>query len=252
MDEKEIGQKAPLSLLQLIISLIAIAAPLLYLIGLSFYAGYASTYGISSDIFEMSVQDVYYVGYVAILTLLLNLGAFITDYFFTWNGVLISAGFFLTLCLIAFSIRCLANRQAKVFLSATSFFTKSDVGQVVSVSGAFTFVFVMAALFLSTVFALWGFPSILGYHAGKNIAEKTIDTYLEKGCHFEQNKRWSNCKTLQSSDGTVLYEGIVIASSDARIAFFTKSGAIVTKLAEDAVIINKPNLGLHKSKDNNQ
>jgi hypothetical protein len=133
-------------------------------------------------------------------------------------------------------------------LSSTfSLFTKSDVGQVISFSSAFTALVLATALFLSTVFALWGLPSVLGYYAGKNAAEQAIDLYTEKGCHFEQNKRWSNCKTLQSRDGKVIYEGILIANSDTRIAFFTQAGAIIAEVPRGASIINKANIIINDS-----
>ena len=123
-----------LSLLQFLISLIAIFAPLLYLVGLSFYNGYTSTYGISSDIFEMSVQDVYYVGYVAIFTSLFDLSEFLSGYFLSLKGIVFILSFFTLLCIMAITIRFFSTKKTEKFSSTFSFFTKSDVGQVISFS----------------------------------------------------------------------------------------------------------------------
>lgn len=89
------------------------------------------------------------------------------------------------------------------------------------------------------LFCLWILPSILGNESAKNLASNNIEQYLQKGCHYETDERWGNCKILQSKDGRILYEGILIASSETRIAFFTKAGAVVAQIPDGAFIINK-------------
>lgn len=237
MDEQSTEKQANLSFLQLVISLIAIFAPLLYLIGLSFYSGYTSAFGISSGIFEMSVQDVYYFGYLAIFTTLFDFAEFLKAYFLSPKGVIFTIAFFSLLLVISLSVKYIRIKPARILSSIT----RSDVGQVISVNSIFTAVLLLIVFFFSTAFALWGLPSILGYHAGKTTADNAINLYLEKGCHSQQGERWSNCTIIQSDDGEILFEGILIASSDSHIAFFTQTGAIVAQFPKGATIINALN-----------
>lgn len=249
MDENTTETKTLLSKLQFILTLIAIIAPIFYLIGLSYYHGIMITYGISTDIFEMTVQDIYVAAYLAIFQLLVFLKDFAHEYLLTWSAV-ISLVFIFIAVVVIFQlifhkskvtqlrvIKYLMNNSKTII----TFFScnKPGFGSAITFGGLFTLFIANLGLLVATIFSIWALPYTLGYLPGKYTAEKNIEAFFNKGCYYEQNKMWSNCKILQSKDGKTLYEGILIANSETRIAFFTKAGAVITQIPDGSIIINK-------------
>jgi uncharacterized membrane protein len=79
MEEKSSEKKALNNRLQLLVTLVAVLAPLFYLVGIGFYHGHLATFGISSETFDYSTQKVYLGAYVAITNLLFSLSNWILE-----------------------------------------------------------------------------------------------------------------------------------------------------------------------------
>lgn len=104
MDEKITEKKPLIPKLQLILTVLAVLAPLFYLTGLSFHQGLLTTYGISSDTFPITVQDTYVSAYIAIshfLLPLLSIKEFLA-WMVTWEGVLVIVSFVLIISILLF------------------------------------------------------------------------------------------------------------------------------------------------------
>ncbi len=250
MDEK-IPEKKPLvSKLQLIITALAVLAPLFYLIGLSYYQALLTTYGISTDTFPINVQDTYVAAYIAIAQLWLPLFMSIKSilmWMITCEGIISISFFILGVALLLFFLQKILTSEIYKKLSLwlgnklkEYHWDTNNCSMALGLAGIFSYL-VFAFIYMPFgLFCLWILPSVLGYSPAKEFANNNIDQYLQKGCFYEENKRWSNCKVLQSKDGKILYEGILIASTETRIAFFTKSGAVVAQIPNGALIINTP------------
>ena len=250
MDENTAERKTLAPKLQLILTVLAILAPLFYLTGLSYYQGLFTTYGISIDTFTLNIQDTYVAAYIAIAQLWLPLFLSIKNillWMITFEGlVCISLFIISTAILLLLLKKTLTSKTYKKLSSWLGHKLKkyhwdtNNYSMAFGLAGILSYILVAFVYMPFGLFCLWILPSVLGYSPAKDTANKAIEEYLEKGCFYEENKRWSNCKILQSKDGKILYEGILIASTETRIAFFTKSGAIVAQIPDGALIINTP------------
>lgn len=253
MDEKIIIKKPLISLLKLLLTYMALLAPIFYLIGLAFHNSFLSTYGIGSDTFSFTVQDTYVGAYLAITTTLhclSNWVAMVVGELLTRPKLYWLAAFIFILFLFFYWSSKWSDIKSKPFIQKIITYCNEKLTQYHWHNNKFsaaTILTIMVLYLISSVFvilfALFSYaalPYMVGYLPGKYLADKNIQLYQEKGCHFQKNERWSNCRSLQSKDGKILYEGILIASSETRIAFFTKSGAVVAQIPDGAVIINTP------------
>lgn len=250
MSEKEIEKKSLTSKLHFFLTVVAVLAPLFYLTGLSFHQGYLTTYGISSDAFPINVQDTYVDAHIAISLLWLPLFNSIKNiliWLVTGEGITSILLFLLSIAILLFLLKKLLSSKNYLELSSSLrskakdyHWDTNDFSLAFSLAGIVSYLIFAFIYIPFGLFCLWILPSVLGHIPAKELANKNIDNYLQNGCYYETDKRWSNCKTLQSKDGKILYQGIVIATSETRIAFFTKSGAIVTQIPDGALIINTP------------
>ncbi|HDY84380.1 hypothetical protein LCGC14_0741190 [marine sediment metagenome] len=254
MEEKAIIKIPLISLLKLLLTFMALFAPVFYLIGLAFYNSFLSTYGISTETFTLTVQDTYFGAYLAITTLLHSVSdwvAMVVIELLKTPRLYWLAGFILVLFLFFYYSSQWSEIKSKPFIQKiiaccnekrTKYHWHNNKFSA-SVILTIIVLYLISSVFI-ILFALFSYaalPYLVGSQPGKYLAEKNIQSFQEKGCHFEKNERWSNCRILQSKDGKILYEGILIASSETRIAFFTKSGAVIAQIPNGAVIINIPN-----------
>ena len=115
----------------------------------------------------------------------------------------------------------------------------NNLSKAVALVSFATYLIFMFFISLGALAIIWILPLLIGFQPGKLEADDKIDYYLKNGCTTEENKRWGNCTILQSKNGQILYEGILVASTEKRIAFFTKNGAVITNIPEGSLIINK-------------
>lgn len=251
MDEQQSPKKNTFSNIQILLSLTAIVAPVFYLVGLSFYHGLMNTYGVNTDLFNLSIQDIYFSAYIAVLKLLIELKNFVLTSLISWQGLTTLLGIFILI--IALTNIYIHQNKIKehkrlswavaLARKINSFFSldKPSFGGTVTFSSLITFLIANFIALAATIFSLWAIPSTIGYSMGVAAASKKVDIYLEKGCYFERDTRWSNCRTLKSKNGETIYKGILVSHSENLIAFFTKDGAITTQVPDGAILINEIN-----------
>ncbi|MES9902459.1 MAG: hypothetical protein ABW168_07225 [Sedimenticola sp.] len=243
----------------LIIAAIGLLAPAGYIIGVSYYQGVLTAYGVSPDSFPITAHDVYVAAYYAIGLLLLEITRIIGYVFklvITPPGVYWLVAGLLALILFVYMLikrlslprstksECILKvvRKLLAYLHWDNNAFSKAVGVTSLLSyGVFTILSVLMMLAI-----LWFFIPMAAHYEGRDVTRKTIDIYLEKGCVVKENEIWSNCKTLLSKDNKAIYTGILVAHSSDYLAFFTEKGSFVLKIPSGAVIVN----GLRGEKHN--
>jgi uncharacterized membrane protein len=221
-----------------------------YLIGISFYQGRLAAYGVSSDAFPLALQDIYVEAFWAVGLWLAILAKEITAVFQVLSnppGLYKLAAAAVIVMLIVY---VLIKHQSglKSFLRNNLQPIKKMIDYLDSEKNAFTkaagliggvsYLLVVGLWLVLVLFLCWVGLPVAAYYKGRDNANITISTYLEKGCFVKEDEKWTNCKRLVASDGKQLYEGILVAHTNGYIAFFNTTGSYVSKFPENAAIVS--------------
>ncbi|MEE9362078.1 MAG: hypothetical protein V3U92_05715 [Cellulophaga sp.] len=241
-----------LELLQIAIAIIVFSSPLLYLIGIAFYQGFLSAYGINISFFPPTLFEIYgnvYIFFIGIYFSIIKLLWYIIP--------LVVFIFMIVLIFLAYS-KCYPSpplKKTNAFFRPNSFLKEflQHIWSILKESSAklkIIFIFPIYILLPPILFALCVYSAD---KKGKEYSNTEKKDYLENGCYFKEKSMWSNCDSLVNKKGEILHTGLLIASTNNYIAFFNCEGSIVTKFPNDAVIINeiKKIDGKGKKKSNN-
>jgi hypothetical protein len=233
-------------------TLAAILTPGAYLLGLSYYQGYMSAFGVESDGFPISAPDVYVFSYQTIGYFLLTVGEisvkalnelFKPPVVFWAVGILMGlvSGIYWLLrsTRVGFHPR-IQRALTKVKAVASWFhwrnndFTKSMGIVGVASYGVFLIVTSAAAIAL-----FWWLLPLGAYSKGHDVAYERIRLYLEKGCHADAKTKWDTCFLMIDDKGDAIHEGLLIAVNDKEIAIFKKDGSYVFARQEGSLLRRK-------------
>ncbi|MDU9048622.1 MAG: hypothetical protein Q3M30_07205 [Candidatus Electrothrix sp. Rat3] len=212
-----------------IIALIPVVA---YLLGISFYQGYLSTFGVNSDIFPISTQYVYLNAYYAV-----------THILFKFLSNILSAFELLKQIDFPFVFIILLN-----ILSLAAGFWWLKKKNTTRIEKSITIVCIVLLLYPFLLLLLlgtaifWWSPSRIASLAGQKIAEEKIVKFTKNGCTPDQKTELvqiDNCSVIQDKDGNVLHEGLLIAINDKDIAMFKKDGIYTFPRQNDWLIRRK-------------
>ncbi|MCC4833831.1 hypothetical protein LMH66_14400 [Shewanella sp. 10N.7] len=238
--------------LNLFLAYLGVLTPAGYLIGLSYYQGKLSAFGISSETFPLSVQDTYVSAYYAIGYSLLAIGSVVGEFIeliFSWPSIIytISVVFgFIGLCY--YSIK----KKKKTPLKSMNYFMEkckglisyfhwknNDFTKAVGIAGLASYgvLSILYALLFLAIF--WFAIPAVAYYKGSENAVKIRDDYLENGCHVDDKAFWGNCQKLQTKNREHILEGILIVHSKEHVAFFNKEGSFVLKIPQGARVIKE-------------
>jgi hypothetical protein len=224
-----------------------------YLIGNGYHASYLSAFGVTSGVFQLSIQDTYINAYQSITWNLINFRDLIRS--LALSDLIRSAAYLLVFIVIMTAINVLNTRHVSKIVEAIDL--PSPLRPFVNSAERFTplagFVVMVISMFILTLtipfllFISWMLLYLLSYSQGKAIAEKQIAEYQEnKGCYFKEDKRWGNCTQLIDSNGHLLYEGILVVQNDKRVAFYNGKESVILEIPERASIRNLVNAELDK------
>jgi len=248
---KKINYKKLLTRTNLIIAIFGILPLAGYLVGISFYQGRLSAYGVNSDAFPLPLQDIYVEAFWAVSLWMLVLMKAITSGFqmaFTLQGLAKLAGvvFFVTLILYVFIKYKLHIKSflRKNLQPLKKFFDYLDIEKnaftkAAGVTGGLAYLAITALWIVLVLLLCWVGLPVAAYHKGHGSETIKINAYLEKGCFVKAGERWSNCKKLVSSDGKQIYEGILVAHTNGYVAFFNKAGSFVFRFPDNGMIVNE-------------
>ncbi len=220
-----------------------------YLIGNGYHASYLSAFGVTSGVFQLSLQETYINAYQSITWNIINFRDLIGS--LALSDLIESALYLLMFIAIMTAVTVLNSKHISRIAETIRLplplrrYVNSDqkmtplLGFVVMVLSLF--ILTLAIPFL--LFILWVLLYLISYSQGKAIAEKEIAEYQEhNGCYFKEGKRWSNCMQLIAADSkTVLQEGILIAQAEKRVAFYNGKQSVIFEIPEGASIRNVVN-----------
>lgn len=234
----------------LIITFLGILPAAGYVIGISYYQGRLSAYGVSSDTFPLALQDIYVEAFWAVGRSLLQFAggmAAIVNKALTLPGLFLTIGLLLSVTCIAYlpikyksSIRLFLRVQLQPLKKVFNYLDseKNAFTKALSITGGYSYVSLSVVLVILLLALCWVGIPILAYGKGQEDSTAMLNQYLEKGCFVKDGEKWSNCKKLISSDGKQIYEGILVAHTNGYVAFFNNSGSYVTKFPENSVIVS--------------
>jgi hypothetical protein len=242
------------SRLKLFLAVVGIFTPAGYLIGLSFYQGTFIAYGISksTDVFPISVQEVYVTAYYAISYLFMGISSLIIKVFtslFSAPTIYWSLSFIALLVAILYLTfkrpPFLKNWLPKWLINLVQksiyylHWDNNNLTKVVGIISALSYLILSLIYIILAISLFWVFTPWVASYKGQEVAEEKRDKYLEKGCFYEKDSLWSNCMSLKSKDGKTICKGILIAHTKEHVAFFNSKGTVIVKIPIDSTIVNE-------------
>ena len=237
--------------LNFFILIAGIVAPTAYLMGITFHQGNLSAYGVSSELFAISVQDAYINAYYSVafyLMVLTSLIVKVLNFLFSAPNLYISVfaifgiSLFIYILIKLFKKLSSYNSNNKFIrlkrLLSFLHWRRNDFTKAVGVTGLASYSFVLILYILMVLSVFWLVLPIMAYYKSFELAEKKRDNFLQKGCYIKEGEFWGNCKTLKNKSGEVIYKGLLIAQTEKHIAFFTKKGAFIITYPTDSVVEN--------------
>lgn len=230
-------------------SIVTVLAPGAYLLGLSFYQGYLSAFGVGPEGFPISTPDVYVFSYQTVGYFLLMLGeASVTAlekilspplvYWIPATLILLVGGIYLLLR----SGRTGHNphiQQALPKVKAVAswlHWKNNDFIKSVGIVFVPSYSVLLLGTFTIAIALFWWTLPLEAYSRGQNVAQERIGKFLERGCHAESDTKWNTCFVLLDDKGVIVHEGLLITMNDKEMAFFKKDGSYIFPRKEGTIL----------------
>lgn len=222
-----------------------------YLVGISFYQGRLSAYGVSSDTFPLAIQDIYVEAFWAVglwlFTILTGIIAILekltTPPGLYWSAVTLLSVTYIAYVLIKYKshIKLFLREKLQPIKKVIDYldWEKNAFSKAVGVTSIFSYSLISVLWVVMLIPLCWVGLPLAAYYKGRDNATTAINSYLEKGCYVKGGERWSNCKSLKTRDGKQIFEGILVAHTNGYVAFFNKTGSSVAKFPDDGVIVSE-------------
>ena len=225
--------------------LITLILPYMYLLGLAYYQGYMSEFGVSSDMFPISTADVYVNAFVVIsmvffkclnkinILIILNM-SLIVGHLLIWGGVLSGVIYYIKF------------REKNMFFlnQSLNLKNKSELPEpsknALSVINFIHISFQIILFVISLLLILWVGVNI-ATKIGESVAFENINKYLLNECKFDSKEKWNACIRIENGAGLKPQEGLFIAKNPDEIALFKKKGSYVYRLNYDSIIVKLRN-----------
>lgn len=210
----------------LLLAVLGLFIPAFYLLGLRFYEGILSVYGIEhSSLLTLDTTDVYVYGYYIISHVLL-------DYLSSFPFIMLTAVLFiLGLMFLLMIYRVFSSKQR--FMKIVYLFKTNEIKDKVAER---LFEFYKMTILLLPISAILGVLWItiphMAYKKGQEIQVKNIRDYHVFGCEKTIND-WSICTQVLDKNNTQVFEGLLIATKGDRVAFYQENGSKVFTLKSD-------------------
>ena len=218
--------------------LFAVLTPYAYLLGVTYYQGYMSAFGVSSDTFPKTTSDVYVDAYAAI-------GLMIIDVFKLFEFPEFYGLLLLLVALIASFWELGAHQKRCKSLEKVRDVSLKILNCVDFKNNTFfktiTYVSVVNYLLLILLIVVlcfwWGLP-YWAEKKGESMANDQIQKYVKSGCFFDKKTRWNNCIYVKNKNNKTIQVGLLVAQNENDLAIFKKDGSYIFKL-DDTVLIRK-------------
>lgn len=249
-DTKNKPEASQCSRVSLVIAAVAaVLTPGAYLLGLSYYQGYLSAFGVESEGFPISAPDVYVFSYQSVGYFLLMLGEVSVKtlekvlspplvYWVSTTLTLLITGIFLLLRLSRTKPHPRIQRVLSKIKAVVSWlhWKNNDFTKSVGIIGIASYSVVLLGTSAAAIALFWWILPLGAHSKGHSVAQERIETFLGKGCHIEAKTKWDNCFVVLDDKGVVVHEGLLIAMNDKEMAFFKKDGSYVFPRKEGTVL----------------
>lgn len=237
-------EKSRINLIVLLLSVTGVVLTLSgYIIGIAFYQGLLSAYGVSFMSFETATEDLYLHAFFYLTFVWIDVMGYLADSVRLAKGVNLLSWLYLVFIgvLTVLLVTVLIIKVAPQYKKTVKGLTDKVEKLYLFLYAEFKKISFLMVIFVGPVLlmAVWVLVPLNAHERGKKLSGIAITELLEKGCFIKEGKRWSNCKTLKDKDGNVIYEGILVGQSKGKVAFMTKEGSFVTKIPKGAVIENR-------------
>ncbi len=238
-----------MKLINSLVVALGVIAPLAYLIGVNFYQGSLSAFGVNPDLFPISPLDSYVTAYFAVGYLLLALAAQAKEillWLFGSENLIYSSIAFIVLLYLG--IKLSRKIGGYVFTKIIHYYKKmisalhwknNDISKVVLIFSSASYLVLLTPILTIGLAVLWYIAPFEAHQKGFLLAETKRDAFLKQGCFSETDSAFSNCHTLKDNDGTIIYKGILVSNSGDMIAFFTDTGAHISKFPDGGTLVNE-------------
>lgn len=229
--------------LQIILTIVGLGLTIIsYIMGKAYYGAYMHGFGLSSDFFPASTQDIYFYSYIAFIEGLSNVSDLLHKHIVS---ILIS---------VAISIGILASfaqrpKNEKSFLAQfpllEKIFLSSKMQVIIHVLET-----IFASVYLVTL-SIYGVTILLlvsvkfylvPQSSGYEDATKKIKEYHEYGCYIPKDSNANMCIQILDKDNKEVSKGVLIAYDNDKIAFFNDKGSQMIKFPADGKIVADLNM----------
>ncbi len=234
-----------------LIAMLGVIAPAAYLMGVNYYQGQLSVYGINADLFAIPAQDAYINAYYAVAFYLMALTTLIMELFkflFYLPNLYVTALVLFVLVILIYSLIKLSKKTLKFKIKkwfvklrkllSLLHWSNNDFTKAIGVAGLASYGLLSVLYILMLLSIFWLVLPMAAYYKSIELTEEKRTKFLQHGCYIKEGDFWSNCKVLRSDSGAIIYEGLLVAHTEKYVAFFTKKGAFVTPYPKGAVIIS--------------
>ncbi|MGI1679505.1 MAG: hypothetical protein K6L75_12270 [Cellvibrionaceae bacterium] len=244
--------KNKIDYISLLLFAVTLAAPAMYLMGLSYNHGTLQGWGIEASHFPISIQEAYVSAYYATTHFLSDVVDILLEFIKTVFG---EKGIFLSIAAIVGAstfffliIKTIKNRETiarkKMFIflaKKISYFhpDNNDFSKSLSFAGLISYFIFIAIYMFFLFFLFWCLFYVPFYLKGLNVATEEIEKLNEHGCNFDKKTKWEKCVILNDSQGNIIIDGFLIVRNEKELAIYKDNMTTILKFPEQYSFIKK-------------
>lgn len=229
MEKKEKKSDKKMDVLKIVISAITIATPLIYLVGLNFYVGILSGYGVSNSLFPFSFEE-NLTGAYYFLTVVM----FDVDH--QWRFLLIVIRIVVITIFVGLGLLFIELFFKKVYVFAKSRFKvdrydRNKDFERLKEDKVFDARIINLTSLVMLIVILPASANIIG----KDFSVKAIKEFNVDKCAFRKEiAGWGKCVTIvDNEDNSTVAKGLLIAASEKRIVIYSDNKSRVLSYSDD-------------------
>ncbi|WP_211828684.1 hypothetical protein [Kistimonas asteriae] len=249
-NKKDVPNK--LNMLSLILSIIAVAAPGAYIIGLSYNQGILAGAGINTSNFPITIQEAYVSAYYAsthfFVAVVKEIVSFLGLTFESRSLLILLSGFLLLIIFIYLLIKVIRCESSFKGGDIYNFVLKvishlhwknNDFTKAVGIGGLASYSVILIVYVIMFAVLCWVLLPGAAYNVGYGVSERSIKDYVSNGCENEAEKNWSRCIVIYGEYDEVVDKGLMIIRNEKQIAIFDGESSKVISLPSEFIIQKK-------------
>lgn len=225
--------------------LTAIIAPGAFLIGTYYYAGYVEAFGVRVEDLPVSTSVLYVHAYKLVGLFLLKVAEALVS-LVNWQRPLLMFAYVAAggvgLYGLLRLIRWLTNLPRYHFFNRFArrlHPSNNDVTLVSIMTAMISYAVLLLLTAVGTIALFWWQIPLSASKQGREEAQEKISDFNALGCHNQTTDGWGNCVKITNAKGKVLYEGVLVGSTDKSIVLYTGVGATIMPRKSDWYLLHE-------------